>query len=403
MTHPGARQDEAVQTTLRDILRIIATAEKPTESILTLLKMAMDVTEADGGCLLLFRDPRLLVTIGELTDENAPSDNVLLELANNLRDDLQLNPEQAAGIQSAFRGWLVGRIRINHQTMGMLVLVFGRVAELEPAHLQTLHVLIDGLTIVTKNVQSDARHEKLSRNQSEFMRIVSHDLRSPLTSIQGFASMLESGMVGDLNEKQAYFVEKILSGITQMTSLVENIQDAGRFDPETGFYEMERSQCDLGDVVRRTIKNHLVPAEKQELTLSMVVADDVPIINADQNMLERAISNLIDNAIKYTPNGRSVEVIVRRVDEHVILSVKDNGLGISPEHQQLLFERHVRIPRREHKRVKGSGLGLFIVRSVARRHGGDAWVESVEDEGSTFCISIPLDDASSIVPGASNS
>jgi signal transduction histidine kinase len=208
--------------------------------------------------------------------------------------------------------------------------------------------------------------------------------------MQGFASMLESQMMGEMNEKQAHFVEKILAGIAQMTSLVDNIQDAGRYDPETGFYEMERTHCDLIEIAHRIVSNHLVPAEKGELTLTVNAASDVPIINADSNMIERALTNLVDNAIKYTPNGGSIEVRVHRRGDDVVLSVRDNGLGISPEHQKHLFERHVRIPRKEHKKVKGTGLGLFIVRSVAQRHGGKAWVESVEGNGSEFCMSIPL-------------
>lgn len=235
-----------------------------------------------------------------------------------------------------------------------------------------------------------SRFKKLNLNQSEFMRIVSHDLRSPLTSMQGFASMLESGMVGDLNEKQVHFVEKILAGITQITALVDNIQDAGRFDPETGFYEMSRSHCDLGALVKQVTNNHLLPAEKQELTVTVEVADDVPIVNVDANMLERAVTNLVDNAIKYTPNRGRIQVAVRKTDSQIIISVKDSGYGISPEQQKLLFQRHRRLARQEHIRVKGSGLGLFIVRSVARRHGGEAWVESVEKQGSTFFISVPL-------------
>ncbi len=235
------------------------------------------------------------------------------------------------------------------------------------------------------------RFKRLNRNQSEFTRIVSHDLRSPLTSMQGFASMLE--MVGDLNDRQKQFVEKILAGISQMASLVDNIQDAGRYDPETGFYEMQRSQVDLIEMVRRIVDNHLLPAEKQELTLEVVSANDVPIISADSNMLERAIINLVDNAIKYTPNGGKIVVHIQRRDNRVVIGVQDDGLGINPEHQKMLFERHVRIPRQEHKRVKGSGLGLFIVRSVAQRHGGEAWVESQPGAGSTFFISVPLEGA----------
>jgi PAS domain S-box-containing protein len=251
-------------------------------------------------------------------------------------------------------------------------------------------VQVTGWVVILRDV---THFKKLNRNQSEFTRIVSHDLRSPLTSMQGFASMLELQMVGELNEKQAHFVEKILSGIAQMTTLVDNIQDAGRYDPETGFYEMSRSQCDLKEIVQRIIDNHLMPAEKGELKLSWFVADDIPIINADIHMLERAITNLIDNAIKYTPNGGKIDVRVERQDDHIILSVSDTGLGISPENQRHLFERHVRIARKEHKKIKGSGLGLFIVRSVAQRHGGTAWVRSVENEGSTFYMSIPLTDA----------
>lgn len=246
---------------------------------------------------------------------------------------------------------------------------------------------VEGCVLTLRDI---TRFKKLNRNQNEFTRIVSHDLRSPLTSMQGFANMLELGLVGELNEKQAHFVEKILSGISQMTALVENIQDAGRYDPETGFYELSRSQCDLKEIVNRIVENHLVPAEKQDLRLSWHVDDNVPIINADMHMLERAVTNLIDNAIKYTPNGGSVDVKVAEQDDQVIISVSDSGFGISPENQKHLFERHVRIPRQEHKKVKGSGLGLFIVRSVAQRHGGDAWVRSVEGEGSTFYMSIPL-------------
>jgi PAS domain S-box-containing protein len=246
---------------------------------------------------------------------------------------------------------------------------------------------IEGWVIALRDI---THYKKLNRNQNEFTRIVSHDLRSPLTSMQGFANMLELGLVGELNEKQAHFVEKILSGITQMTALVENIQDAGRYDPETGFYDLSRSYCDFKEIATRIVENHLVPAEKQELHLECHIDDNVPVINADMHMLERALTNLIDNAIKYTPNGGTISVSITKRDDQIIVGVSDTGYGISPENQKHLFERHVRIARQEHKKIKGSGLGLFIVRSVAQRHGGDAWVESVEGQGSTFFFSIPL-------------
>jgi signal transduction histidine kinase len=238
---------------------------------------------------------------------------------------------------------------------------------------------------------------KMSRNQNEFVRVVSHDLRSPLTSIQGFAGMLDAA--GTLNDKQRHFVEKIMSGITQMAALVENIQDAGRFDPETGFYEMARTACDVGALVERVAQNYLVPAEKQELKLTVEIIEPLPIVNADGLMLERAITNLIDNAIKYTPNGGDIRVRVSVEDRALVIAVQDTGYGITSEDQKLLFQRHVRLIRKEHQRkVKGSGLGLFIVRSVAQRHNGSAWVVSTEGQGSTFYLRIPLSDANLIAP-----
>lgn len=235
---------------------------------------------------------------------------------------------------------------------------------------------------------------KLSYNQHEFIRIVSHDLRSPITSMSGFISMLAQGVVGNLTEQQALFVDKVASGIQQITSLVENIQDAGRFDPETGFYEMQRTACDLNDIARRVADEHLIPAEKGELTIAVETSPRMPILNVDANMIERAIVNLVDNAIKFTPNGGRITVITDADADGAWVGVRDTGYGIPPDQQPLLFKRHVRLTRAEHKRVKGSGLGLFIVRSVAQRHSGEAWVESETGKGSTFFLRVPIDDQS---------
>lgn len=249
-----------------------------------------------------------------------------------------------------------------------------------------------GYVLVLRDI---SHYKKLNRSQGEFIRIVSHDVRSPLTSMQGFATMLE--MVGELNERQKHFVSKILSGISQITALVENIQDAGRYDPESGFYEVTRSHCDVTDIVRRVVENHLVPAEKT-LDIRVQVAEDLPILNVDANMIERAVNNLVDNAIKYTPSGGTITVSAFRENDDAVIKVQDTGLGISPENQSKLFERHVRIPRKEFKLIKGTGLGLFIVRSVAQRHGGTAWVESQEGQGSAFIFTIPLNEANTIRP-----
>ena len=390
----GHEQDR--QRFLRDVLHAIATMVTPDACIPHILDSARIMLDAAGAGFVLFEEPELKILSG-IEPEVFPSVEDCRALAGMLSERVETNPVLPEGVNLDHAGCAIGQVLIGGSVVGLLCLLYDREIELDNQDNAVLDVLIDGVTVVAMQARSKARHERLGQNQYQFMRVVSHDLRSPLTAIQGFASMLESGAVGEINKQQVYFVGKILSGIDQITSLVDNIQDAGRYDPETGFYEMERSPCDLTEMVPRIVKNHLVPAEKPELIISTFVADDVPIINADVNMIERAITNLVDNAIKYTPNGCKVEVGARRDNDSVVVFVKDTGFGISLENQKRLFLRHVRIPRKEHRLIKGTGLGLFIVRSVALRHGGDAWVVSTEGEGSTFNISIPLNEENSIV------
>ena len=251
-------------------------------------------------------------------------------------------------------------------------------------------------------VLRDITHFKhLNKRQAEFVRLVSHDLRSPLTYMKGFASLLS--MTGELNERQEGFVEKILGGIAQMTALVENIQAAGRWDPEFGFYEMSREPTDLTTLINEIVSNHQEMAHKQNITISAEVAANVPIVNVDSLMIERALINLVGNAIKYSPHGGTVRVGADVEDNAVVFCVCDTGLGIAPEHLSELFQRGHRIITKAIKenKIKGSGLGLFIVRSVARRHGGEAWVESEPGQGSSFYFSVPLS-GSNLISGAND-
>jgi PAS domain S-box-containing protein len=238
------------------------------------------------------------------------------------------------------------------------------------------------------------RYKNLRDNQTDFVRTVSHDLRSPLTYMHGYATMLP--MVGTLNDKQKGFTDKIVAGIDQVTDMVDKILDAGRLDPE-GNYELNREACDIYKLVTDVIGNHVQPAERHNLTLTTETDPGLPILNLDDMMLRRALNNLVDNAIKYTPEGGKVFVRAFTKDNSLILSVTDTGLGISEENQKHLFERFRRVRRREHNAVKGSGLGLYIVKNLAQKHGGDAWVESKEGQGSTFSIRIPIEGANLVV------
>lgn len=244
----------------------------------------------------------------------------------------------------------------------------------------------EGYALLFKDI-TQSRRSML--NQNNYIRVVSHDLRSPLAAIHGFMGIFEA-QFPHMTEQQEIIFNRISSGIDQMIDIVDNIQDAGRFDPETGFYEMVRTPCDLEEIILKIVANHLVPAEKSALTLTASIDENLPILYADHLMLTRAISNLVDNAIKYTPDGGKIMIHARQEDGNIRIEVEDTGYGISIEDQARLFQRHVRIARREHKSVKGVGLGLFIVHSIVVHHSGTVGVVSDLGKGSKFYIQLPV-------------
>jgi two-component system sensor histidine kinase VicK len=232
-------------------------------------------------------------------------------------------------------------------------------------------------------------YEHLRHTHAEFLQVVSHDLRSPLATIGLAASALASGDLGTLSAGQQAMLGKISSAADSMARLVENIQAAGRYDPGTGLYEMDLQPVDLLELVQRVVEELVIPPDKPAQRVEMALAADVPLIRADAGMLERAIVNLLDNAVKYTPDGGTIRVELIADDSAVTLSVADSGPGIPLADRERVFEKHVRLVRSETRRVRGSGLGLFIVRSVAERHGGRALLESDEGKGSTFRLRLP--------------
>lgn len=236
-------------------------------------------------------------------------------------------------------------------------------------------------------VLHDVTHFKeIDELKSDFVSTVSHDLRSPLTFMRGYATMLS--MAGELNDQQGKYVEKILSGIDQMATLVNNLLDLGRI--EAGV-ELVFEPLSVTDLLEELAEEYWQHAHIQGIKIKVIEpATPIPPIHGDKALLRQAITNLITNGFKYAP--KSGEMILKAEQRHgeVVISVKDNGPGIAEKDQMRLFEKFFRIKRRGTEKIKGSGLGLAIVRSVAERHNGRVWVQSELDRGSTFFIAIPL-------------
>ena len=235
-------------------------------------------------------------------------------------------------------------------------------------------------------VLRDITHLKeLDAMKSEFVATVSHDLRAPLTYMRGYATMLP--MVGSLTPKQQDYTEKVMAGIEQMTELIDDLLDLGRIEAGVGIV---RETCSLSDIVRTVTDSVAGQALSRGLALTLGRLSE-RVIFGDQGLLRHAITNLVDNALKYTPTGGTITVSVEERDEAMVVAVKDTGIGIAPADQVRLFERFYRVKRRETIDIKGTGLGLAIVKSIAEWHKGRVWVESQLGEGSTFYILVPSD------------
>jgi signal transduction histidine kinase len=240
-----------------------------------------------------------------------------------------------------------------------------------------------GRVCVLRDVTS---FKQLDDSKSEFVSTVSHDLRSPLALIRGFTSMLQ--MVGELNDQQTSYLQKIIIETEKISHLVTNLLDLGRIEAGIGL-QLDKKPVDA--VIKRVVSTAQIQADQERIKISSEVPQvDLPIIEADQDLLQQALYNLVDNAIKFTEPGGEITLSLEIDSGSVIYIVEDNGIGISPADQQKLFEKFFRITGKGSVEEGGSGLGLAIVKSIAERHGGEVSVDSQLGVGSRFYLRVPL-------------
>lgn len=233
----------------------------------------------------------------------------------------------------------------------------------------------------------DVTHYKeLDTIKSEFVSTVSHDLRSPLSLMRGYATMLQ--MVGELNAQQKGYLGKIIQGIDNMIHLVNNLLDLGRIEAGVGL-RVERIS---GVKIIENVINLLQPqATQKKIQLQFVDNNaSLAILEADPALLQQALYNLVENAIQYTQVGGQVTASLEVRPSSVVFTVKDTGIGIAPLDLPHIFEKFYRSEGREAHQARGTGLGLAIVKSIAERHKGHVWVESQLGKGSEFSLELPF-------------
>ncbi len=230
-----------------------------------------------------------------------------------------------------------------------------------------------------------ARMAHLESTKAQFLNIASHELRGPLTVVRGYNSMLQDGSIPA--EKIASVASLVEAKLAQMDTLVEQMLEIARIEHER--FALNLELFDLRAVAADQL-NALAPlAENHQLV--MTPGSDRVMVEGDRSRITMVIGNLVDNALKYSPNGGDVTCTVTLDGPWARLAIHDNGIGIRPEHIATLFSRFGRLPTEENISIPGTGLGLYLCREIARRHGGDITVVSEFEKGSEFVLTLPLE------------
>jgi len=243
------------------------------------------------------------------------------------------------------------------------------------------------------------RMAALEDNKTQFLNLASHELRGPVTVIRGYVSMLESGLFGNLNDSGRKAAGVMAAKVSEMNELIEEMIEAARL--EEGGVTLHAVETDLRDIARSAAEM-MVPLLDADHRLEMDLPDRRVPVKVDPDRTKTIVANLLSNAIKYSPDGGTITCEVRSRTGVARVSVTDEGLGIPRESMPKLFTRFGRIITPETEHLKGTGLGLFLGRQLARLQGGDITVASVEGTGSTFTLQLPLAGVASL-DGASDS
>ncbi len=232
------------------------------------------------------------------------------------------------------------------------------------------------------------RFHEMEKIKTDFVSIVSHEFRTPLTTIIVGVEMLKEGMLGDLTPRGKEVLEAIGADCERLNRLLDNLMELSRIESGTIYVDVE--PIDVTDLVQEAVRPLRIQAEKQGVELIADLPPKLPPVEADFNKSVWVLTNLIGNAMRYTEPGGTITVRVRQRGKRLFFSVQDTGSGIPKEHQDKIFRKYVQVSGPGRKGAGGVGLGLAIAKDIVMAHGGEIWVDSEIGEGTTFTFTFPI-------------
>lgn len=235
---------------------------------------------------------------------------------------------------------------------------------------------------------SNTQLQKLDKAKDEFLSLASHQLRTPLTSVKGYLSMVLEGDVGKISETQRRMLKEAFSSSERMVNLINDFLNVSRL--QTGKFSLEKNPVDLSSIVEQELNSLQSSASSRGLSFIYKKPLDFPILNIDEGKIRQVIMNYADNAMYYSPEGSKIIVKLEQKANKIIFTVQDKGIGVPKSEQSQLFSKFYRASNARRQRPDGTGVGLFLAKKIIDDHEGQLIFDSVEGRGSTFGFELPL-------------
>ncbi len=404
-------------TALLDIVQASTSTLNLDEVGRRLIDRAVSATHSDGGGIWLQQDEKLIC----LAQQGYSAEVIAAWETNVVADSpIGIRVLQCRKLLVGSTAEVFGDHNLLGQAGGTAIVLplVHRDASLGLLHLGTrqtrtprdedlafLHAIANAAAVAVQNArlfeESNQQRQDLERvdhERDEFISIISHELKNPLASIKGYAGLLQRRARKDTTlQTSLKGLDVIEQQVNRMTTLLDQLRDVSQIGMDR--FMIEAGPVDLAHLTQRIAFEMQTTSASHQLQID--VHDEPLMIYADEFRMTQVLSNLINNAIKYSPSGGSIEIVVRReatppqrpqelpLGAYAVVTVRDYGIGIPSDVQERLFHRFFRAPNTQ-GRISGMGLGLYITREILQRHGGYIWVESEEGEGSLFGVALPL-------------
>jgi PAS domain S-box-containing protein len=351
-------------------LRDIATEKSKIKTIINCMGDGVLVCDGDG-CIVLTNPAasRMLITSEtSLLGNFLPQCNLNLELSKTIEESLKIKDMSYTSVSQELSLGESGEIFLRAHTAPVRNDV--------------------GETIGSVTVLQDISHLKeLDKMKSEFIAMVTHELRAPIAAVEQQLTVILNKMAGEVTEKQEQLLNRAKERTKGLLNLIKDLLDLSKI--EAGKMVQYKELLPLQEVVQKVVDLMRAEAEAKKLDLQFSDPSELPLISADRNSMEGIFTNLISNAIKYTPEGGKVWVTLGEEGGFVKATVSDTGIGLKKEDLSRIFDKFYRVKTKETRQIVGTGLGLSIVKSIVDAHLGSISVESEEGGGTTFTVLFP--------------